>query len=257
MFGRLIDVILFLTYTFGANPKKMDEKKKSERRQLESFVSNENLKLRVCGIENRETPDFELILEDGLISVEHTRLIDPKLIEVEQYRDKIIKQAQKRFEEKYPEKLYALITFQNIVLGGGKKAELDYVNHVYDLIEEVYLKNKGYDFKVSSGLHRTGSKLIRSFSVENKMNFSHWQHFGAYKVDWIDMKKLKEKISAKEKNIARYPRKYDENWLLMVSNFGTKASANRTDFLDFSVIESTFDKIYIYSYRENEITVVK
>jgi hypothetical protein len=42
-----------------------------------------------------------------------------------------------------------------------------------------------------------------------------------------------------------------------VSDFGTPASANRTDFIDFSDIKSKFDKIYIHSYRADEITIIK
>ncbi|HAO07547.1 MAG TPA: hypothetical protein DCQ50_11245 [Chryseobacterium sp.] len=236
----------------------MDKKKQIERYQLEKFVSNDKLKLLVYGIDNCETPDFEVNINKRLVSIEHSRLINPQLQQVEQYRDKIIKLAQKRFEEKYADKLYALITFNNIVLDGGKIAEQNYVDEVFNLIEGIYLSNKRFEFKIHSKRHREKvSKIIESFSVDNIQNFSHWQHFGAYLVDWIDMDWLKGIIKRKEQNISKYTKSYDENWLLLVSDFGTKASASRTDFIDFSVVESKFDKIYIHSYMADEVTTVK
>lgn len=236
----------------------MDKKKQIERYQLEKFVSNEKLKLRVYGIDNSETPDFEVNINKRLISVEHTRLINPSLQQVEQYRDKIINLAKKRFEEKYSDKLYVLITFNNIVLEGGRIAEQRYIDEVYNLIEEIYLNNKHYEFKIhSKRIKERVSNVIESFSVDNIQSFSHWQHFGAYRVDWIDMDWLKGIIKKKELNISKYSKRYDENWLLLVSDFGTKASANRTDFIDFSVIDSKFDKIYIHSYMADEVTIIK
>lgn len=236
----------------------MDIKKQIERIQLEKFVSNEKLKLRVYKIENGETPDFEVNINNQLISIEHSRLINPKLQKIEKYRDKIIKLAQSRFEVKYPEKLYTLITFRNIVLEGGIEAEKKYVNEVFDLIEEIYLKNKNYNFKIHSKRNREKvTNIIESFSVDNIQNFSHWQHFGAYLVEWIDMEWLKKVIDKKDKNILKYSKKYEENWLLLVSDIGTKASSTRTDFMDFSLIKSKFDKIYIYSYMADEVNIVK
>ena len=236
----------------------MDKKKQIERYQLERFISNNKLKLQVHSIHNCETPDFEANINNKIISIEHSRLINPQLQKVEQYRNKIIKLAQKRFEEKYTDKLYVLITFNNIKLDGGKIAEQNYVDEVFNLIEEIYLNNRRYRFKIHSQRNRKKvSKTIEKFSIDNVQNFSHWQHFGAYRVDWIDIEWLKGIIKKKEQNIDKYLKKYDQNWLLLVSDFGTKASANRTDFIDFSDIENKFDKIYIYSYMADEVTIVK
>ena len=102
-----------------------------------------------------------------------------------------------------------------------------------------------FEFKIHSKRHKEKvSATIESFSVDNVQNFSHWQHFGAYLVEWIDMEWLKGIIKKKEMNIEKYPKQYEENWLLMVSDFGTKASSTRTDFIDFSTIQSKFDKIF-------------
>lgn len=236
----------------------MDKKKQIERYQLEKFISNESLEFLVYNIENSETPDFIVNINKKIISIEHTRLIVPELQKIESYRDKIIKNAQKKFEAKYSDKLYTLITFKNIQLKSGKKEEEKYTNEVFNLIEEIYLKNRQFEFRIKSDRNRESiSETIEYFSVNNTENFSHWQHFGAYKVDWIDMNWLQNVISKKENNILKYAKEYEENWLLMVANFGTKASANRTDLTDFSVIKSKFDKIYIHNHIADEVTIVK
>ncbi|WP_346238425.1 hypothetical protein ABDK00_008750 [Niabella insulamsoli] len=236
----------------------MDKKKQIERYQLEKFVSNKKLKFLVYDIENSETPDFVVNINKKLISIEHTRLINPKLQQVEQYKDRIIKNAQKKFEEKYSAKLYALLTFRNILLKAGKIEEEKYTDEVFNLIERIYLNNRKFEFRISSNRRKEKvSPTIESFSVDNTQNFSHWQHFGAYLVEWIDMKWLQNIITKKENNIAKYPKNYDENWLLLVSDFGTEASANRADFIDFSVIHSKFDKIYLFSYMEDNVTIIK
>ncbi|PKB15208.1 hypothetical protein [Flavobacterium sp. 5] len=236
----------------------MSTKKEIERHHLTSFISNEKLKLLVYGIEDSETPDFIVNIDKKLISIEHTRLINPHLQKVEQYRERIIKNARIRFEEKYSAKLYLLVTFNNIILKSGKVAEEKYTTEVFTLIENIYLCNKDYEFTIHSKNRKAKvSELIESFSVDNTRNFSNWQHFGAYLVDWVDMEWLKDVIEKKENNIERYQKQFYENWLLLVSDFGTKASSHRFDRIDYSGIKTKFDKIYLYSFRADKIEIVK
>ena len=116
----------------------MSTKKEIERHHLTSFISNEKLNLLVYGIEDSETPDFIVNIDKNLISIEHTRLINPYLKKVEQYREQIIKNARIRFEEKYSAKLYLLVTFNNIIFESGKVAEQKYTDEVFTLIENIY-----------------------------------------------------------------------------------------------------------------------
>jgi hypothetical protein len=231
-------------------------KKQIERLHLEKFISNEKLALPVLHIQDLETPDFVLKMEERLVSVEHTRLLNPILQEKESYKDKIIKEAQRLFEGKYPEKLYALITFHNKELEPGKKKRDEYILHVFETIEKIYLHNQTFEFHLSSN-DDYEDDLIENIDLNNKYNFSHWQHFGAYVVDQIDADWFKGVIRNKEKNIRKYPKQFDENWLLLVADFGTQASTNSFYGFDFSEIESEFDKIYMYSYMPDSITVVK
>lgn len=232
-------------------------KKQIERYHLERFISNESLKLVVFAITEDERPDFSLKLKDRQISIEHTRLLNPDLQEKEQYKDKIIKSAQKLFENKYREKLYTLITFHDDVIQSGKKNQESYVNHVFSTIEEIYLNNKNFEFHLSSKRMDNISDLIENIDINNKLNFSHWQHFGAYSVEMIDKEWFIDVIKRKEQNISKYVNKFDENWLLLVSDFGTEASTKSFAGFDFSEITTQFDKVYLYSFMPNSITIVK
>lgn len=233
----------------------MNKKKEIERHQLTRFISNQKLQLPVYSIEDSETPDFILKIEKNFVSVEHTRLINPVLKKVEAYREKIINNAFKLFREKYNQELYVLITFNNIKLEPGKKSENVYSQEVFKLIEDIYLKNKEYEFDVSSKFMSSQvSELINSFSVTNTRKIENWQHFGAYLVEKIDINWLQGIIERKENNISKYPKKYDENWLLLVSDFGTKASTHDFSCSDFQKIESNFDRVYLYNYMPDVYT---
>ena len=229
----------------------MDKKKEIERNHLTKFISNEEHKFLVCGIEDSETPDFIVNIDKKSISIEHTRLINPELKKVEKYREQIIQNAKKRFRDRYNAELYVLLTFNNIRLKSGKIAEKKYTDEVFLLIENIYLCNKKFDFSVESRRRKGSvSELISSFSVDSTRNFENWQHFGSYLVDWIDIEWLQKIITKKDNNIKNYPKEFDENWLLLVSDFGTKSSAHRFDNVDFSKIKTRFDRVYIYGFSK-------
>ncbi len=237
----------------------MDKKKIIERKELIKFISNENLQLPVYSISDSETPDFILKMIGKEISIEHTRLIKPKLQQTEKYKERIIENAQKMFEEKYPlEKLYVMITFNNIPLNDGKSIQEKYTNEIFALVEKLYLNNKEFNFWLSTKMSKKSiTSTIESIDIDNTQNFSCWQSFDSFIVDWIDTDWLKNIIQKKENNIKKYKRKFDEDWLLLVADLGSKASSHRIDFIDFSSIQSKFDKIYLYQYRADEVTTIK
>lgn len=129
-------------------------------------------------IKETERLDFLVKLNNRIVSIEHTRLLNPDTQEVEKYKDKIIKAAQKIFKNKYREKLCVLITFHEIRLQGGRNNEKEYINHVFEIVERIYLSNKDLEFHTSSKLNSSGvSDLIKRIDINNSLNFSHWQRF--------------------------------------------------------------------------------
>jgi len=235
----------------------MDKKKITERYQLNKFLSNPELNLRVVSIIENETPDFIVNASDRKISIELTRLINPNLKEIEVYRDKIVKNAEKIFLEKYSEDLYVLVNCENIKLNRGKEIERKYAFDLFNIIEKLYLANMNFEFDITLKDGKTLNHFINRLQITNRLGFSNWQHFGAHVVGKIDINWLSEKIITKEKNIKKYKELFDENWLLLISNFGTKSSAHRYDYLDFKEINTEFDKVFVYKYMQNETIVIK
>lgn len=236
----------------------MNNKKEIERYELRKFLSNEEMKFLVYKIIDSETPDFEVIINKNNISIEHTKLILQEKRQVEEYLKKIVRLAQNKFNEKYDDDLYVLITFKNKIFEGGKMEEQKYVDEVFQLVESIYLNNKDFEFSIHSKYNKFSiTKNIETFSIYNNRKMNHWQTFGAWKVDFIDLKWLEKNIKIKEEKIEKYEKTFYENWLLFIANFGDKSSSLRTDFTDFSEIKSKFDKIFIYSFIEDKVTVVK
>ncbi len=236
-----------------------DQKKELERHILTKFVSNEKLKLPVTSIDNSETPDFSLkIYKDRKISIELTRLINPNLKKIESFNDRIIKKAQERFDKEFNVPLRVLVTFSDNYLKCSKLKSQHYSNEIFEIVKNIYLNNKNFDFRVSTGLNRRPfNNYIDSLHIDNEFKFSSWQTFGAYLVEYVDFKWLSNVITKKSSNIEKYNENFDENWLVLVSEFGTKSSAHRFDYINQEKIKSQFDKIYIYKFYEDKIIELK
>ncbi|WP_142683032.1 hypothetical protein [Chitinophaga polysaccharea] len=238
--------------------KKTIAKKDLEYHLLRTFISNESLQLRVKSIESTETPDFIVRELTRDISIEVTRLIHPHLIQVEAFQENLVESAYRKFKEKYSAKLRVLVNFSNVPIK-CKKSEIGmYVDQLHDLVEGIYLPNRKYSFNISSrGRCRPINHFIDSISVSNDLDFENWQPFGAYLVKDVDVDWIKRAIQEKEKNIKRYPTKFDENWLLLVANFGHKSSTHGFGYLEQEKFASQFDKIYLYKYMDNIIDQLK
>lgn len=229
-----------------------------EFHQLKRFLANPNIGFSATNVERaNDPPDFKITVEDKIVSVEVTRVIDSELKEKEEFRNRIINRAATLFQEKYDDELYCLITFLNVQLDGGQPMLQKYCDELFREIERIFIQHRGSEFNLTVKRHQMSSGFIDRISMRNTMGFSHWQHFSAHKVDWIDLGKLQTIISRKEQDIKNYAGTFDENWLLIVSNIGTKSSTNRFDFLDFSSIEATFNKVFVYKEMEDEIYVIK
>lgn len=232
-------------------------KKERELILLENFISNESLGLRVKSIDEGETPDFIVRELNKNISVELTQLIHPKLIEREAFREKLVDKAQMLFKEKYKDELYVLITFANLH-NNFKGNEVDKLaKDIFELVESIYLPNKKYEFHISTKDFKMETKLIEWISVSNNRDLENWQSFGAFLVNEIDVNWVKKVIREKEKMIPKYKGQIDEKWLLLVSNFGFKSDTHSFHYLHQEKMESEFDKIYLYKYREKDIVELK
>lgn len=234
----------------------MDKKKQLERKQLEKFISNEKMNFLVYDITDSETPDFIANINQKSVSIEHTMFIEQSKQQVERYKESVIKAAQSLFNNKYDEDLYVLATLDDYAVRIGKKA--DHINEIFKLVEEIYLANHRFEFDVSSRMLTDRiSNLIEYISINNTYRFNHWQHFGAYTVDKIDEQRLLKVIAKKENNLIKYANNFEENWLLLVANFGNEASSTDLGYSQQLDIKSKFDKIYLYSYMQDSVDILK
>src|SRR4051812_241884 len=92
----------------------MKEKKQTERRILEKFVSNEQAKFRIGSITDGETPDFTIkTFERKKISIELTGLINKELKEKEEFRTAIVNRAWTLFKQKHQGNLNVHVVFSS------------------------------------------------------------------------------------------------------------------------------------------------
>lgn len=232
-------------------------KKERELILVRDFISNESLGLRVKTIEESETPDFIIKELTKNISIELTQLIHPSLIEKEAFKEKLVDMAHKLFKEKYRDVLYVLVLFRNVPIRCKGNEVFKLAESLLKMIEDIYLPNKDYEFHISTKDFDTDCSIVEKLIVSNNKEFENWQSFGAFKVEYVDINWVKEKILEKEILLEKYSKVFDENWLLLISNFGFKSDTHRFYYLKQEKIESKFDKIYLYKYRDKEIIQLK
>jgi hypothetical protein len=237
----------------------MSKKKDIERRYLNSFLKT--LELEVKSIEDSETPDFILQTDKQTISIELTRLINQDLKIVEEFRNSVIRRAHEDFKLRYGKSLYCLIGLRNIKLGATRSARTEqiekYSAKLFDRVERIYLDNSNKEFDVTLEHINDADDILTRLHAKTSDDFDHWQYFGAHRVDWIEMNWFIKRIKEKEAKIDQYRQVFDENWLLLISNTGTKPSAHRFDFLDFSQVDAKFEKVFVYKSIENRIITIK
>jgi hypothetical protein len=240
-------------------PRIRPSKKDIERFYLDKFLAAKVPELPVRLIEHHETPDFVLRTENGTVSVEVMRLIKQETKVIEEFRNEIVRRAHEEFRRQSDRDLYCLVTMSNVRLHENARNRQinEYSRQLFEHVQSISSQQPENDFDVSLDRGDLKESVIERLHVRSSRGFDHWQHFGAHRVDWIDLEWLHERILQKEQKLRQYPEAYDSNWLLFLSNLGSKSSAHRYDFLDFGSLQTTFDKIFIYQSQDGSITVVK
>lgn len=228
-------------------------KKELERYTITKFISNEKLKLRALSLDDSETPDFIMKTMDKKISIELTSLMNPQLKARESLNDSIVARAWELFDSKYEEKLNVWVTFYNWKPNCSKTDIPIYANELFQLVENIYLNNRNYKFNINSKDNFSPADYIQSLFISNDFSFSNWQTFGAYLVEYVDFSLLLNTIKSKESNLFKYENDFDENWLVIAANFGTKSSALRFDYINKIEYKSKFDRVFIYKQFEDKI----
>ena len=232
-------------------------KKQKETILLQNFLSHKSVGLRVIKIEDSETPDFIIHELNKTIAVEITQLTLPHLKQTEEFNEELVDKAHKLFREKYKVHLYALITFSNTPIKCTANQLDGIVQQLFKMVEDIYLPNKKHNFRISAKEFQEEINWIEDITISNDLEFDHWQSFGGFLVNEIDINLVKKIISKKEKMIDEYKVTVDERWLLLAANFGLESDTHSFHYLKQETFESRFDKIYLFKYMEKEIYQLK
>jgi hypothetical protein len=228
-------------------------KKEFELHMLRRFISHESHGLRIKTIEETETPDFIIRELNMDVSIELTRLILPDLMKEEKFQDKLVSMVWKKFKQKHPDKLQVLVNFSNNVIRCAANEIDNYVDQLLGIVESIFIPNKRFEFRVSSvGRARPINNFIDSIVVSNDLYYDNWQPFGAYMVRPINKDWLKNIIIEKEKKIKTYKATFDQNWLLLLANFGHESSTHDFDYLKLNEFQTDFDRVYLYKYFDDD-----
>ena len=232
-------------------------KKQREEYEVTKFVSHESLKLPVYGIDAGETPDFTIKTTKGLYSIELTSIVTPDIKAIEVKQKRIVEGARDMFILKYTEKVRVYVMFNNNPIECSKRDEIKYSKELFEIVEKIYLNNKDFKFRTSYKDRVQPTLHIEDIIISNDTDLDNWQPFGAFLVPQVEHKMIENIIKAKEKGLQKYQSQFKENWLVITSNYGERSSANDFAFFKGYNGETKFDKVYVYSLRENEVITLK
>ena len=236
-----------------------DRQKDRELKITERFISNERITTPIIHIkEGGEPPDLEIaLLGDKKISIELSELYDQKLKQRQEFQNKIIALAEHKFLEIHGIYLRVYITFSNEPMRGALNALDSFVELIFDFVEKVYLHNCHLEFRIGTLNSKPPNRYIKRITIDNDITFSNWQSFSAFKVDYINPDLVLNRVKRKEKGLKNYKGQYEENWLLLVANFGSKASAFRYEQVLSQPLNTKFDRVYIYEYFQDIVHEIK
>ncbi len=232
-------------------------KKAQEEYIITKFISNDSLRMSAYGLDASETPDFKVKTMQGIFSVELTSIVTPEIKAVEVMQKRIVDGAKELFAAKHKEKLTVLVMFDNTPISCKKSEEPVYSKELFDIVERVYLANRDFEFKTKYKGRIRPTPYLDDIIISNDTNIDNWQPFGAFVVPRPDFSIVDKVIKGKEKGLLKYQQEFKENWLVIAANFGHRSSANDFVFFDGYKANTKFDRVFVYSLREDEFLSLK
>ena len=242
----------------------MDRKKKDRENLIVTrFISNPSMYEHnlFSGLKSSETPDFSVNVYDREasnkqnVSIEITEVLNPELKQKESAQKRVVNLARDRFNKIRDDKLVVYVNFSNQPIDLKPEDITSLAEELCDFVLDICKRNETLEFRIKTTNKSTLNKCFHSITVKNdeEKGFENWQPFGAFRVPFIKESWFREKIDNKERKINNYYENFDQNWLVLVANFGHESSAFTFDSLKNSYQNSKFDKIYIYEYRPDKV----
>ncbi|MCB0446256.1 MAG: hypothetical protein KDD03_01855 [Gelidibacter sp.] len=233
-----------------------ENQKRLERLSLERLLYNDKIRLypQIQDLEN-DPPDFILMFDDKIVSVEHTSFMNKHQKKIEEFRKEIIKEAQKQFEDIYGKVLSVQFNFSNVPIKTTKnKGRNYYVSMLFNLVLDIYEKNMDRSFTVSTKFNGVENEYINRVYLTNTRDIFPWETMGAFMVQPADLDIVQNIIDSKSSMIPKYCiEDTDERWLLIEAGIGYKSSGYSFEHIADQLNKRGFDKIYFLDYNPDNI----
>ncbi len=239
-------------------------KRKKEEYYLQRFLANPETRLVVTNIRSvdKDPPDLSMTvwhqLEQRMVSVEVTQIIHPEFKQLEEEQKNIVEGARQMFTSRYNVELNVLVEFSDIGLTITKQNKRLLSEFLFQFAAKVYEANQNLSFRIETKDYPGPHPQFRRIIISNEYSdFKQWEIIGAYVVQSFPEEQFLKRLQRKEAGLGDYRDSYDENWLLMVTNFGHESSGFHFHHLGVPFDQSPFDRIYLYKYFQEEVFRLK
>lgn len=230
-----------------------------EKFYTQKFIENYDLGVEIDFIESAEKdpPDIIAVTTKGIISIEFTELVNERDKSAEDLKQKLLDEAKSIFFAKYDEKVDVTVIFTNQSIKCSKSEIPVKAYEIFAIVERIYLKHQNQQFDYRTRDHIEVNEMLSWVQVTNTWGSCFWQYTGAHIVGDGGNQFLIDWIKTKNDKLSNYKDSYIENWLLMFLDGGNKSSMFDFPNLSKANFETSFDRIFIYSYRYSEMSELK
>lgn len=192
-----------------------------------------------------ENPDFRIMLDDGMLGIEHTQIfyeekdgIIPQ--EQENIIRKIIERAQKEYINNDGTPLIISVFFNSWV-----KLNKEHIYSLPSILVDLVIKNKRKDNIEYDDLPDEIA-LIHIHRIKD-LNFVEWCNPMSSWINQMTDDKIEKIIKGKELKIERYHKKSNYLWLLIVADgFNSSSLFSYNEIFKNKIYKTNFDKVFVF-----------
>jgi hypothetical protein len=231
------------------NKYNLQDKEKLEVCQIGKFLYRINPELRIADKPQPPNPDFIIKVENKIIGLEHSRIIDSEKSQSVYSISNLFDTAAKKFQIENPEsKICATFRLKNDILNFPQRDKEKLVKIINQFVCEAINRN-----------YQNQPDFIEEIVImpNEVVSFSYLgNNFSGKTLTTLE---LQNAISNKEKKLEKYysqSNSINEFWLVLMVGSLNSASFELEENTDYRT-ESKFDRVYLMSDFSEEIIEVK
>lgn len=231
------------------NKYNLQDKEKLEVCQIGKFLYRINPELRIEDKPQPPNPDFILKVDNKIIGLEHTRIIDSEKSQSVYSISNLFDTAAKEFQIENPDsKICATFRLKNDTLDFSQRDKEKLVKLINQFVREAINQN-----------YQNQPDFIDEIAImpNDVVSFSYLEN--NFRGKTLTTIELQRAISTKEKKLEKYYRQsnsINEFWLVLMVGSLNSASFELDNNTDYRT-ESKFDRVYLMSDFSEEIIEVK